>query len=76
MAVDIITTMTKSMSIITMMKSVVAVVDIITTMNMKLTSIIIIIMRRSVVAVVDITTMMMIIIMRRWSMSLVLCRQV
>ena len=75
MAVDIITTMTKSMSIITMMKSVVAVVDIITTMNMKLTSIIII-MRRSVVAVVDITTMMMIIIMRRWSMSLVLCRQV
>ena len=75
MAVDIITTMTKSMSIITMMKSVVAVVDIITTMNMKLTSIIT--MMKSVVAVVDITTMMMmIIIMRRWSMSLVLCRQV
>ena len=37
----------------------------------------IITMMKSVVAVVDITTMMMmIIIMRRWSMSLVLCRQV
>ena len=76
-AVDIIT-MTKSMNI-TVMKNVavVAAVDI-TIMNMKLMSIIIT-MRKNVAVVVDIITTMtksMNTIMKQWSMSLVLCRQV
>ena len=76
-AVDIIT-MTKSMNT-TMMKNaaVVAAVNI-TIMNMKLMSIIIT-MRKNVAVVVDIITTMtksMNIIMKQWSMSLVLCRQV
>ena len=76
-AVDIIT-MTKSMNT-TMRKNaaVVAAVNI-TIMNMKLMSIIIT-MRKNVVAVVDIITTKtksMNTIMKQWSMSLVLCRQV
>ena len=76
-AVDIIT-MTKSMNT-TMMKNaaVVAAVNI-TIMNMKLMSIIITMMKNVVVVVDIITTMTksMNIIMKQWSMSLVLCRQV
>ena len=76
-AVDIITK-TKSMNT-TMMKNaaVVAAVNI-TIMNMKLMSIIIT-MRKNVAVVVDIITTKtksMNIIMKQWSMSLVLCRQV
>ena len=76
-AVDIIT-MTKSMNT-TMMKNaaVVAAVNI-TIMNMKLMSIIIT-LRKNVAVVVDIITTKtksMNIIMKQWSMSLVLCRQV
>lgn len=71
--------MVAAVDIITMRKSaaVVAAVNI-TIMNMKLMSIIIT-MRKNVAVVVDIITTMtksMNIIMKQWSMSLVLCRQV
>ena len=76
-AVDITIMNMKLMSIIiTMRKNVAVVVDIITTMTKSMNTT----MRKNaaVVAAVDITTMVKImnIIMKQWSMSLVLCRQV